>query len=275
VIVDVNVAGALWDFGVRPVGVFGWNITGENTVGPAGGNLDTSTVEFLNGPSTTIDAERAIAAQPDLIVSLYFGPEFGVWSILPEETERIEQIAPIVAISGTSRADIALGRFAELAGALGIDLESEEIAAQRATYETSIARLKGVLSVKTGMSAVFVATDTDSVWVANPAAAGDVMFFRELGLDVPGLPVSDAEYWQQLSFEEVAIYPTDLFFYSLRGVINTKEGILEHPTMGLLPSAKAGQVFPWNQDVILNYPGLAGILDGISTAVETSDENTV
>src|SRR4051812_42919727 len=29
IIADVNVAAALWDFGVRPVGLFGWNITGE------------------------------------------------------------------------------------------------------------------------------------------------------------------------------------------------------------------------------------------------------
>jgi iron complex transport system substrate-binding protein len=273
VIADVNVAGALWDFGVRPVEIFGWNITGPDSVGPAGGNLDPSTVTFLNDASSTIDVEKALTVDPDLIVSLYFGEQYGVWSILPEDVARVEQIAPIVALSGITRADVAMGRFAELAGALGIDLESPEIAAQRAAYETSVNRLTGVLSAKPGMSALFIAPDTASIYVANPDAAGDVMLFRDLGLDVPKLPVAPGEYWQQLSLEEAGMYQTDLLFYSMRGTLASKEEVMAHPTLGLLPAAKAGQVFPWNQDVILNYPGVAASLDAVSSAVETSDPN--
>jgi iron complex transport system substrate-binding protein len=236
---DVNLAGAPWDFGVRPVGIFGWNITGPDSVGPAGGSLDTSTVTFLNAAGTTIDVEEALSVDPDLVVSLYYGEKYGVWSILPEDVARVEQIA-----------------------------------AQRAAYEISIQRLTGVLSAKPGMSALFIAPDTASIYVANPDAAGDVMLFRDLGLDVPKLPVAPGEYWQQLSLQEAGTYQTDLLFYSMRGVLTSKEEVMAHPTVGLLPAAKAGQVFPWNQDVILNYPGVAASLDAMSSAVETSDPNT-
>ena len=68
-IADVNVAAALWDFGVRPVGIFGWNITGEKEFNKAGGNVDPSAVEFLNGPQTTLDPELAAVADPESSLS--------------------------------------------------------------------------------------------------------------------------------------------------------------------------------------------------------------
>lgn len=273
VIADVNVAAALWDFGVRPVGVFGWNVEGTNGFNAAGGNVDPEAVLFLNEASSTIDVEKAIAATPDLIVSLVFAEEYGVWSIDPAVQDQVEQVAPIVAISGITRADIAMERFAELAGALGIDLESAEIVAQKEAYAAAVTRYTDAIAAKPGMSAIFVAPSTDSIYVANPDAAGDIMLFRDLGLDVPALPVEAGEYWEQLSFEQTGKYPTDLFFYSMRGTINTTDGILDHATMGLHPAAQASQVFPWNQDVILNYPGVAASLDAVSTAIESSDPN--
>jgi len=273
VIADVNVAAALWDFGVRPVGIFGWNIMANETLNDAGGNIDPSSVLFLNDAVTTIDVERAAAATPDLIVSLVFAPEYGVWSIDPEVQDKVEQVAPIIAISGISRSDVAVERFAELAAALGIDLESPDIVAQQTTYEAARTRFTDAIAAKPGMSALFVAADVTALWVANPDAAGDVMLFRDLGLDVPSVPVAEGEYWQQLSLEEAAKYPTDLFFYSLRGIPNTAEEIKAHPTVGLHPAVKAGQVFPWNQDVILNYPGVTAALDSVSSAIEASDPN--
>ena len=34
-LIDVNAAAPLWDFGIRPVAVFGWNIYGEDDFGDA------------------------------------------------------------------------------------------------------------------------------------------------------------------------------------------------------------------------------------------------
>lgn len=275
-IADVNVAAALWDFGVRPVGIFGWNITGEKEFNKAGGNVDPAAVEFLNGPQTTLDPELAAVADPDLILSLVYAAQYGVWSIDLETQSRIEAIAPIIAISGITRADVSLGRFAELAGALGIDLGSDEIAAQKTEYDAATARFQTLTTEKAGMSAIFVWASESEIYVASPDAAGDVMLFRDLGLEVPSLPVPDGEYWEQLSAEQALKYPTDILFYSLRGDgLTSLEDFQAHPTLSQHPAVQAGQVYGWNQDFILNYPGLAATLTATADAIEASNPATV
>ena len=219
VVADINVAATLWDFGVRPVGLFGWNILSATEVaGGAGGNVDLSTVEIVSEFGTdAIDIEKLTALDPDLIISLYFGPDYGVWSINPDVQADVESRAPVLCLSGFSRADDAVARAAELSSALGIDLESDEIAEQRVAYEASIEAFSTLLESKSGLSALFVAPDLDSFYVANPAAAGDVGFYQSLGLVVPELPVGDTEYWEEVSMEEANRYPTDVLLYSLRG----------------------------------------------------------
>ncbi len=271
VVADVNVAGALWDFGVHPIGIFGWNITGPDSVNAAGGDLDTKAVQFLNDAGTTIDVERAAAIDPDLIVSLFFGEKYGVWSVDPAVQSRLEQIAPIVALSGLVRADVSLERTAGLAAALGADLASAELAGQRTTYETAWKRFTDAVAAKSGISAVFIAPSADTIYVASPDAAGDVMLYRDLGLAVPTLPVAAGEYWESLSMEQALKYPTDMLFYSLRGDITSLDAFRAHPTFSKHPAVIAGQVFPWNQDFISNYPGLTTMLDATAEAVEASD----
>jgi iron complex transport system substrate-binding protein len=272
IIADVNVAAALWDFGVRPVGIFGWNITGDHEFNAAGGNVDPDAVEFLNGPATTIDVELAAAADPDLIVSLVYAEQYGVWSIDQEVQSRVEEIAPIITISGIIRADEAMNRFAQLSQALGIDLNSPEIAAQKASYDAAEQRYTTLTTEKAGISAIFVWASESEIYVASPDAAGDVMLFRDLGLDVPTLPVPAGEYWEQLSAEQALKYPTDMLFYSLRGDgLISLEDFQAHPTMGQHPAVKAGQVYGWNQDYILSYPGLEASFTTTSDAIEASE----
>jgi len=271
-IADVNVAAALWDFGVRPVGVFGWNITGENEFNAAGGNVDPNAVEFLNDPLTTIDVELAAAADPDLILSLVYAEQYGVWSIDPEVQSRVEEIAPIIAISGIIRADESLNRFAQLAQALGIDLNSPEITAQKEAYEAAEQRYTTLTAEKAGISAIFVWASESEIYVASPDAAGDVMLFRDLGLDVPTVPVPAGEYWELLSSEQALKYPTDMLFYSLRSDgMTSLEAFQAHPTLSQHPAVKAGQVYGWNQDYILNYPGLEASFTTTSDAIEASE----
>lgn len=271
VIADVNVAAALWDFGVRPVGVFGWNITADKTFNAAGGNVDPNAVEFLNDPGTTLDVERAAAARPDLILSLVYGEQYGVWSIDPDVQSRIEEIAPIVTISGIVRADRSLERFAELARALGVDLGTPEIAVQQASYEAAKERFSALAAEKNGLSAIFVWASPAEIYVASPSSAGDVMLFRDLGLDVPTLPVAEGEYWELLSTEQALKYPSDLLFYSLRSELAGLDAFQAHPTFAQHPAVLAEQVFSWNQDFILNYAGIAASLTAVADAIAAAD----
>lgn len=277
IVADVNVAAALWDFGVRPAGIFGWNILPDGTSNAAGGSIDVSQVELLNGADAILDLEKTTAISPDLIVTFTFAPDTpdDLWSVMPEVVDQVNAIAPVIAISSVVSADLAMKRFAELASALGIDLDSAEIVEQQTGYEAAVGRFQTLTTKKPGMSALFVAPGETEIYVANPDVATDVMLFRSLGLDIPSVDVVAGSYWETLSFEQALKYPTDIFFYSMRGNLVTPEMVTEHPTIGQHPAVLAGQIGGWNQDVVLSYPGLTTVLNGIADVIEASDPNIV
>src|SRR5690606_36059678 len=74
-LIDVNAAAPLWDFGIRPVAVFGWNIYGEDDFGDAGGNIDPSTVEIAGSSTEPAQLEWMATTQPDLIITLTWLPD--------------------------------------------------------------------------------------------------------------------------------------------------------------------------------------------------------
>ncbi len=273
IVADINAAATLWDFGVRPVGLFGWNIVSETeSAGGSGGNVDLSTAEIVSSfGSDQIDVEKLAAVQPDLIISLVFAPEYGIWSINADAVEEVESRAPILCLSGIVRADEALQRAAELSAALGIDLESPELAEQKAGYDQAVAAFEALMAEKAGLTALFIAPDVDAYYVANPEAAPDVKFYRDLGLTVPEIPVPPAEYWEMISLEEAVRYPTDVLLYSLRGSMLGLEAFQEHPTFSLHPAVQAGQVYPWNQDVVTSYLGLTRDLTDLTAALSAAD----
>ena len=159
VVADINVAAALWDLGIRPVGVFGWNILSETEIaGRAGGDVDLSQTEIVSTPATDqIYVEKLIGLEPDLVVSLVYAPDYGIWSINPDTVDDVETVAPIVTISGIIRADEALAHTVDLAQSLGADLESDDIAAQKANYDLAVTSYKTATAANEGISALFMA----------------------------------------------------------------------------------------------------------------------
>ncbi|MGC4107360.1 MAG: ABC transporter substrate-binding protein [Thermomicrobiales bacterium] len=274
VVIDMNAAAPLWDYGVRPIAVFGWLANPEGDFGAAGGNIDPEQVEIIGNGQETIDVEALVALKPDLIVTLTFIPDDpkDYWSLASDgPLEQVQQVAPIVAISGVQSAADAIARFAELAGALGADLASPEIVEAETAWRDSEEAFKTALAAKPGISAVFVAAGADMLYVANPAVAGDVMYFRSLGLTIPDVEIDPAngDYWEYVSFETIGKYSTDLFMSSYRGLpIPDVEAI---PTVAALPSVQAGQIYTWNQDFISSYRGMTEILIDLTANVEASE----
>jgi hypothetical protein len=67
---------------------------------------------------------------PDLIVTLTFNEDdpLDYWGIAADgPLEQIQQVAPIIALSGVRAADAITARHAELAAALGVNLEAPEV----------------------------------------------------------------------------------------------------------------------------------------------------
>lgn len=205
VIAEVSAAASLWDFGVRPLGVFGRLYQEDGELVNNAGSLNPEAFEFVSEGWDALDLEQFVVMQPDLIVSTFYGavaPE--LWAINPDAEAALEQIAPTVGINLVDQPVTGpLTRFAALSEALGADLQAPEVVAARAAFEAASADVSAAVEENPGVSVLCVAGDIDVLYVANPAVAADLMYFDELGVELIMPDNAEDVYWESLSWEQV------------------------------------------------------------------------
>lgn len=274
-LMDLNVAAPLWDFGVKPDGLFGWSVNPDGSIGPAGGNVDGTDIPRIGNVNEPFQLEPAVNLGPDLILTLTWAPEVPgeYWSIDPDLVSPTLEIAPILALSGTGRADKNLLRFAELAGALGADLDSEEPSQAKAGYESALAEFKETVAT-TDLVTLFVYLAPGETYIVNPPDWGDLNFFTELGLKTVVPEVEAGSYFHEISNEVAINYPADIMFVSTHDGRMPNEEIQAMPGWRLHPAVAAGQIFDWNQDFIQSYQGMKAALDNVTNAINQSTKVT-
>ncbi|MGI8485543.1 MAG: ABC transporter substrate-binding protein [Thermomicrobiales bacterium] len=273
IVADVNAAAPLWDFGIRPVAVFGWNATDTGDFGPAGGNVDPSTVAVVGDSTEPIKPEAVAAQHPDLIVTLTWAPgePTEYWSIAEDILPQVQPIAPVIAISATGMADANTERFAELAAALGADLDSPELVEARTTYTDALASFKEVATEKRDLTAVFISiAASETAYVAYAHDWADLSLYEHLGLTIVGPTLEKGAYWEEISLEQAMKYPADILFNSTRPGNLNREELEAHPTFGQQPAVKAGQIGEWNQDFIMSYQGMTDALNTTIAPIQTA-----
>lgn len=243
IVAQVTAAASLWNYGVRPVGIFGPQRNEDGSQNIEVGNVDLSTVTSVGEAFGEIDIEKVASLRPDLIVTLYYGGDT-VWSIPLEAMGPMQEIAPIAAIRVQDvPIDSAIARFSELSMALGSDLNSEENVAAKNDYDNAVNDLKSAIASKPGLKVLVLAARDDVLYIANPSIATDLMYFRELGLDIVQPPVTT--YYEELSWEQVNRYPADLILTDQRQGRLTHEELLEKELWRSLPAVQANQVGAW------------------------------
>lgn len=276
VVADLNAASALWDFGVRPVAVSGWTIASD----AAWGEVDRDTpVINLDAGAPDPDLEALLEIKPDLFVTVVWGDEDELgpyaWSFTePQSYDRVNAIVPVIGIAATGLADRNMERFAELSGLLGANLENPELLAAQAAYEERVAQFTAQVQAHPDLTALFAHVDGSGFSVANPEDWADLSWFRELGLNIIEPDIEAGTFWEFLSAEQAGMYQPDILFVSQRDEAFTLEDILAHPLYGMLPAVKAGQIGPWNQDMIQSYQGLEAALSSMLGTLENARKVT-
>ena len=166
-----------------------------------------------------------------------------LWYVPEEVAPAVDERTPSI---GILMEDVSIAqtidRFAELAAALGADLESPEVAADKERFDRAVADLKAAIAEKPGLTVLAVSGDADNYYVAHPAAAADLIFLRELGLDIV-IPESDPEeYWDTLSWEQANKYPADLILQDNRPHALSRDQLMAIPTWQELPAVKADRL---------------------------------
>lgn len=264
-VIDVNAAAPLWDFGIHPTALFGWNANDSGDFGDAGGNIDPEGITIVGDTTEPIKLEDVIAVEPDVIITLTWTPDDpqDYWSIDPELLGQVEAIAPIIAMSATGRADDNTERFAELASALGADLDTGVLKTARDEYNDASAAFDDQMEASSELVASFWYVDEAEVYIASPKDWADLNMYLERGMDIVEPDAAPTTFWEQLSPEQALKYPSDLFFASTRAGALSPEELRQHPTFGQHPAIKAGQVYPWNQDFIQSYQGMTQAMNAI------------
>jgi iron complex transport system substrate-binding protein len=260
VVAQVGAAAALWDFGVRPVGVFGPHKLTNGAKDPQVGNVDITKVTGLGNVWDEFNVEQYIALQPELLVSSMY--EKGTLWYVPEKSkDTIEQIAPTAGIMLTGRtASQVIGTYEALAKSLGADMKGvPEAKARMAAATKELAQFKD-------LKILMVSGGADQMWVVNPPEYADIMHLTENGLDiVKPDKVDEGGFFQTLSWENADMYDADVILYDTRTQALTPEEMMKKPTFTKLPAVKAGQLYPWRAEAPFSYQGYADFLEELVT----------
>ena len=243
-----DVVSSLWNYGLEPVATFGQTAAADDVQFEG---RDLGGVAQVGSSYGQIDLEQLAAARPDVIVTSVYptdsagtldtsGPLYGFESVAQQE--QVAEIAPIIAIAWKGSAADVIERTADLAAALGADLESDQVRAMRADYERASAAL--TTAAASGLTVLPVAAyPAEGFYMAKAADDPSLRLYRDLGVRFVD-PGGSTYFWETAGWEAVPQYRSDVILHSLRGAM-TPEQMQTQPTYQLLPAAQAGQVHPW------------------------------
>lgn len=247
VVAQSSVAAALWDNGYQVDGVYGELAETDGELGYQAGDIDLSQVEVLGRTYGELDVQQLGVLAPDLLVDYTFDDE-NLWYVPTRSAKQVEELTTTLGVGGVySTTDEAIQTFVDLAGELGADVESEDLAADREAYESALAQL-GATAEQSGLQAVFVSADVDAgtFYVANPEFFPELGTLQEAGLDIVEPKSGEPMHFHAYSWEEVADYAeADVVFFDARTYEQLGDKLASIDTWTSHPAVEAGQVYPW------------------------------
>jgi iron complex transport system substrate-binding protein len=270
IVAETTMAGGLWELGVTPAATYGPRTGSEGTKEPSIGLADPDDLgESLGEEFGQINLEQLAALEPDVIVAPYWG-DGTYWGIDDTMKEQILEIAPLIGIDVTSEpTDQVLSRVADLAEALGADLEDGKAAAVIADFEAASTKLSEATAANPGVRVQAVSGSDSILYVAVPSGYSDLKYFQQLGVEMVE-PDTDEEFWEELSWEAADKYPADMI------IADARSGSVEEITAALpqnaqqLPAVQAGQLHLWMVPYSNGYGYFATILDDLATQISAA-----
>ncbi|HWS37444.1 MAG TPA: ABC transporter substrate-binding protein [Actinoplanes sp.] len=273
IVAFTGTAAALADLGLQDsiVGVFGETKKADGTAEAQAGSLDISKVEIIGNAWGEFSVEKYAALAPELLVTHMFDP--GAYWYLPDESkDQILKLAPTATITvGRVPLNKPIERYAELAASLGADLGSAKITADKARFEKAAADLSAAAKASGGIKVLAGSGAADIFYVSNPKVSSDIMYFKELGVDIIVPEKTDGgDYYESLSWENADKYHADIIFLDARTGTLQPNDLAAKPGWSALPAVKANQVFPWQAVPIYSWAGSAPLIEALTAAIKKS-----
>lgn len=269
VVAYVSSAAALWDYGVRPVGVFGPQKKADGGKEIQAGNIDLAAVTSIGNAWDDFSMEKFAATKPDLVITGLTGAKpTDLWVLKDDLGPKVQQVAPIVALSEYKVAlPKVIERYEQLAVALGGDANSEVIKKGKEDFQKASDDLKAAIKAKPGLKVLVVSSDKDNLYVCKPEFFADLAYYRDLGLDIVNGGGSD-DYFETLSWEQAGKYPADLILTDSRTYALSRQQLAQIPTWAQLPAVKANQVADWSTEPRFNPVLAAPVIRQLTEVVK-------
>jgi len=268
-----DVAASLMDFGVRPVGIHYIQDDGNTLFD----GLDLDGIESVGANCETINVEAVAALEPDLIVYMNWGEtDDAAFCLESNQRRQLEEFAPVLQMRAEGSADEILARYAELAEALGADLESADVVAKREGYEAASERLATAIAERPEISIIPLSVSPDYFGIAEPTGFADLVTLQDrYGVEFVGPFDPDeftATYWQEYSAELATTFRGDVILMDAKNATPLDAKLDAFPLWAALPEVAAGQIVPWFVPGSFSYTRDAAFMDSLAGAIETAED---
>ncbi|MEQ4716961.1 ABC transporter substrate-binding protein [Nonomuraea sp. B19D2] len=271
-------AAALWDFGVRPIAVFGPHRLKDGGRDPEVGEVDIAKVESIGNVWGEFNVENYASLQPDLLVAGMYQKNT-LWYVPQESAPAVDQIARSVGVqlSGKPLVEI-IEKYGQLAAALGADPQAAPVVEAKNRFDAASAALKALAAAKPGLKVMVVTATPDNLYVAYLPDHPDIKYWGELGLDIvsPERPTErEGGFWEVLSWENADKYQADVILVDARSQSMKIGEMAKKPTWAKLPAVKAGQLYPWHAAERYSHLGYAKVMEELKANLEKARDDLV
>lgn len=274
VVAYAGVAAVLWDYGVRPVGIFGPQRRTDGSPDSTVGDVDLASVRSVGEGYDTLDHEALAVLAPDLVVTGLIG-DAAMWVIAADAVDRVTRIAPLVALqSYGAQAEQLVTGYESFAQLLGADTGAPEVRSARERLDLAGTAARSAIAAKPGLRVLVTYAAPEGLSIARPSQFPDLLSFRALGLDLVE-PEGGELYYETLSWEQAGRYPADLILHDTRAFSLQPGQLATYPTWAALPAVRAGQIGRWSAEARLSAQGFAAVLEDLATTVTAARDDVV
>jgi iron complex transport system substrate-binding protein len=241
---------ALWDYGFRPVGIYGSIAIADQ---PLFDGLDVEGIEQVGRAWGEINLEAVAALGPDAIITTWWPGDGLLGGVKDAKVEaKLQAIAPLIGIHAQVPATTTIEHFEKLAVSLGADADAPAITAERKRFETAKAAFQEAAAEKPDLKAMAVYVDPELLYVGKVPDYADLREYESWGMRLVSGKSKDP-YWQKVSWENADSFEADLILLDARAGSPSVEDLADLPVWRDLPAVKAGQIAPWHIEEDVSY----------------------
>ncbi|GAB2579866.1 ABC transporter substrate-binding protein [Microlunatus antarcticus] len=268
IVADAYSAAALWDYGIRPAGVFGYGL--EPNASPlALGNADRAAMQVV-GTGGELQIEKLAALKPDVVIGFGNVTTAGAgWTWWDEDvTKQATAVAPFVGVRSVGqKVPDVIEEYRRLAAALGADTTSASVVQAQNAFTAASETLAGTAK-RRDLKAIALNGTAADLYVGGPGLP-QLGLLNDLGATTVGPPSktsADGEDWAEVSWELVPDYPADIVL----AYVGSAKEFPEISVYRSLPAVKARQTLTWDDKMPFTYAQYASWLTEVDAVYGTA-----